>query len=147
MSNKTWAIDTTHEYLITSSDRSQYQFLASSGFQECTKYGSKLVCWGPHHWNTGNSAQCEWNLFNQLSNKNFSVQPSPHEYVWFDIGENRWPFYTKLRRELSFICDDRAFHDEIIGSGTVYIEQNCTFKGVEMELIGRKTFQGIKGRC
>lgn len=140
--NRTWSIYSEHEYLIVSSDRTRYQFLGNSDLQRCANFNKELICWGPYHWNTAQVQLCEWNIFNEISNGNCSVELSKDDSVWFNVGENSWLFYSMFGSDLTFACNDGIFREQIEGSGLLRFDQNCTVRNSNIEIHGKKSFHG-----
>lgn len=140
--NQTWSIRMDHEYLIVSSDRTRYQFLKFADLQRCTNFGTELICWSPYNWNMARVKACEWNIFNEISNENCTVDPNQGTSVWYNIGENQWLFYSKFGSDLAFACHNGVFREKIEGSGLLRLNQNCTLKNFDMEINCKRSFHG-----
>lgn len=140
--NQSWSIRPDHEYLIASGDRTRYQFLDFLKLQQCAKFGSDLICWGPYQWNMARVQTCEWNIFNEISNQNCTVVANQDVNVWHNVGENQWLFYSMAESDLTFICHDGVRREMIQGSGLLKFDQNCTVRNFDMEIRSRKSFNG-----
>lgn len=137
-----WTIDINHDFLIVSQNRRTYQFMSDSDVRDCLEYDNELICSGPLHWHTNNIPQCEWNIFNQVSNDGCAFKRRMHESMWFSIGENKWLFSCREPQALTFICTKQVFHRTIADSGILGFEQNCTVGSAAMEINGRRIFNG-----
>lgn len=140
--NETWSIRAEHEYLIMSNDRTRYQFLEHSDLQQCATFGADLICWGPYHWNMARVQTCEWNIFNEISNENCTVDVSQDTNVWYNVGENQWLYYSRFGGDLTFVCRDGVFRKQIKGSGLLRFDQNCTVRNFDIEINGKRSLHG-----
>lgn len=142
LNNESFLIDTPHQYMLVSNDRLQYQFLTSTQLHDCMNYGTKLICWGPYHWNTAQVAMCEWNIFNEISNANCSVTRARSSNFWSDIGHNTWLYYSRNDIDLTLVCDDGVHRTHVTGSGMLRFNENCTIRNFDIEINGKKSFNG-----
>lgn len=140
--NETWSIHTKNEYLIVSNDRTRYQFVSEHELQQCGQYGEELVCWGPFHSNTARVQLCEWNIFNEISNKNCDIIVNSDNDSWLNVGENSWLYHTKGKNDLTFVCHNGVFREQIEGSGMIRFNENCTVRSFDLEINGRRSFHG-----
>lgn len=140
--NETWIIHTENEFLITSEDRTRYQFLSEIDLGQCAQYGDHLVCWGPYHYKTARVSSCEWNIFNEISNENCVTNRFYGSNAWCNVGENNWLFYAGEKSDLTFICNDGVFRRQVQGSGLLRFDQNCTVRNFDLEINGKKSFHG-----
>lgn len=140
--NETWSISSEAKYLMVANNRQLYQFITDPELNDCLPYNGELICSGPHHWRTSRLQHCVWETFNQIPTRDCTIKKDLNAIAWFDVGENRWIFSTQNSQDLTFICEEKIFRETIVDSGIISLGNNCTVKGLEIDISSKKSYNG-----
>lgn len=87
---------------------------------------------------------CEWNLFNEISNENCTMDLSKSTSSWYNVADDQRLYYSRFGEDLTFVCQNGVFREQIKGNGLLQFNQNCTVSSFDIEINGKNHFMAGK---